>query len=317
MAIPTTLSKIVLVALNVVFIAAGALLIYIGVSFKGNQWSDVFSAATATPLNSLGLYTLIFGSVVVGIASLGIFGALCRNKVLLSIYAVFVFIALAVFSAFAVLTFMSASTASKWTAAQFPAATEETQVATSLNEVYCYAQGARLCTSASARDAFKAFVPALADTIVTVSTLLQINVDEKTGINGFCNQVDKQVAALGAVGATAAKSLPAQYKQVCDTCADVKNKYGDFQSIFDFAEEKCPLNPTTATFCGNFLLSKTQTNVFKSAPYEVCRPAILDLWHSVSMKLAIGSTIAAVVALILLFFACAAGKKDDYDRFSY
>ncbi|RHZ31971.1 hypothetical protein DYB31_006028 [Aphanomyces astaci] len=317
MAIPTTLSKIILVGLNILFIAAGALLIYVGVSFKGNHWSDVFSAATATSVNSLGLYTLIFGIVVVAIACLGLFGALCRNKILLTVYAVFVFLALAVFTAFAVLAFISASTASKWNAAEFPAATEESQVASSLNEVYCYAQGARLCTLASPREAFKTFVPALADTIVGVSTLLKINVDETTGINGFCLQVDKQVAALGVVGATAAKALPSQYKQVCETCADVDKKYSNYKSIFEFAEEKCPLNPTTATFCGNFLLSKTQTNVYKSAPYEVCRPAILDLWHSMSMKLAIGSTVAAAISLILLFFACAAGKRSDYDRYSY
>ncbi|KAF0750165.1 hypothetical protein AaE_006807 [Aphanomyces astaci] len=304
MAIPTTLSKIILVGLNILFIAAGALLIYVGASFKGNHWSDVFSAATATSVNSLGLYTLIFGIVVVAIACLGLFGALCRNKILLTVYAVFVFLALAVFTAFAVLTFISASTASKWNAAEFPAATEESQVASSLNEVYCYAQGARLCTLASPREAFKTFVPALADTIVGVSTLLKIN-------------VDKQVAALGVVGATAAKALPSQYKQVCETCADVDKKYSNYKSIFEFAEEKCPLNPTTATFCGNFLLSKTQTNVYKSAPYEVCRPAILDLWRSMSMKLAIGSTVAAAISLILLFFACAAGKRSDYDRYSY
>ncbi|KAF0718521.1 Aste57867_1623 [Aphanomyces stellatus] len=310
MGMPTTFSKIILVVLNTVFIAAGAFLIYLGTNLKGSNWSDVFSSATAVSVDSLGLYTIIFGSGVCLIALSGFFGALCHSRGLLTVYSVFLFISFAVFTLVAVVGFMSSSTASKWNDKDFPAAKEETSVASGFNEVYCYSQGARLCTSAKARDAFQAFVPASADLIITAAKALQIDVDAPTGVNGFCGSVDKQIAALGIAGTLAAKALPSEYKQACQTCATVQSQYGQYKTIFDWTEEKCALNKASALYCGKFLVSKSQGNdVYTGAPYATCRPAILDLWKSYSSKLAIGATVFAAVSLVLIFVSCEAGKR--------
>ncbi|CAK4069069.1 unnamed protein product [Aphanomyces euteiches] len=315
MAIPTTCSKIILVVLNLIFVAAGALLIYIGTAFKGSQWTEVLSTAVPSTVDKIGLYIIIFGCLVCVIACFGFFGALCRSRGLLTVYSFFVFVAFAIFTAGAVVAFISASTASKWNSNAFPADDKETSVATGLNQVYCYTQGARLCTTASASEAFAAFVPDQATTIVAAAKLLQIDVEAKTGVNGFCSQVDKQITALGAAGALAAQQLPSAYKQACTTCADVQTKYGQYKSIFEWTEKKCALTTTTALYCGKFLLtSKQPSDVYKDAPYEQCRPALLDLWRSYSTQIAVGCTVTAVVALFLIFIACEAGKRFDYSQ---
>ncbi|KAF0718522.1 Aste57867_1624 [Aphanomyces stellatus] len=309
MTLPTTFSKIILVVLNLVFIAAGGVFIYIGVSVGGSQWSDILSSGTSTAVSTFGTLAIATGAGICAIACFGFFGALCRNKCLLTIYSIFVFLAMVLFIAAAVLAFGSASTANDWINKSFPAVQNENDVAEGFNQAYCYAQAGRLCTSASAKDALAVFLPNSAATITTVATQAGIDMTEATGVLGFCKNVQAKAGAL-------ASMLPAEYKKACDACQTVGDKYGNYKAIFSWADAKCPLNTKTSLFCGQFLMTNKQASVFTGAPYESCRPAVLDMWKSTSKNIAIGSTVLAVVALVVMFVACQAGKSpaDEYSK---
>ncbi|KDO34309.1 hypothetical protein SPRG_19123 [Saprolegnia parasitica CBS 223.65] len=306
MALTNTCSKIILVLLNLAFIAAGAVFIYYGLDVKHNGWTDIFQGNVSK--NGLDTGVIAFGAVVIGIALFGFLGALCRNKCLLVLYSIFVFVAMAIFILLAVLFFLSASTASKWAGEAYPADAEnEPDLAIGFDKVYCYAQAANLCMTSSATSAINAFYPSGAATILAVASLIKVNVSEPTGINGFCTSVDKQLAAVSIPNV----KMPSEYTEVCKACKEVASKYDAYKAIFEWTNEQCPLTATSAVWCGQFILSKKEGDAYKGAPYQECRPKILDLWKSLSNKVAIGSTILAVVSLVLLFMACSAGRSDE------
>ncbi|EQC34481.1 hypothetical protein SDRG_07809 [Saprolegnia diclina VS20] len=306
MALTNTCSKVILVLLNLAFIAAGAVFIYYGLNVKNNGWTDIFQGNVSK--GGLDTGVIAFGAVVIAIALFGFLGALCRNKCLLVLYSIFVFLAMAIFILLAVLFFLSASTANKWAGEAYPADAEnEPDLAIGFDKVYCYAQAANLCMTSSATAAINAFYPSGAAAILSVASLIKVNVSEPTGINGFCNSVDKQLAAVSIPNV----KMPSEYTEVCKTCKEVASKYEAYKSIFEWTNEQCPLSVTSAAWCGQFLLSKKEGDAYNGAPYKDCRPKILDLWKSLSNKVAIGSTILAVVSLILLFMACSAGRSDE------
>ncbi|KAG9410449.1 hypothetical protein AC1031_018489 [Aphanomyces cochlioides] len=313
MALSSTLSKIILVILNLAFIAAGALFIYAGVSVGGGHWSDVFSDATYTSLNNFGHMLIAFGCVVCAIALCGFFGAFCRSKCLLTIYSVFVFLGMAVFIVAAVFAFGSASTAKDWAGKSFPADPKESDLAKGFNEVYCYAEAARLCTTASGSEAIAFFLSdSAAATFTTAATAAGIDMTAKTGVVGFCASVDSKLGTI-------ASTLSSEYKTLCSTCNSVNEKYGDYSGFFDWAQEKCPLTTATGAYCGKFIASGSQpssSDFFTAAPYGTCRTAVFDLWKSTSNKIAIGSTVLAVVALVLLFMSCQAARNEDGGDYS-
>ncbi|OQR90829.1 hypothetical protein ACHHYP_05204 [Achlya hypogyna] len=307
MALTNTCSKAILIVLNLAFIAAGAVFIYYGLNVKNNGWTDIFQGNVSK--GSLDTGVIAFGAVVIAIALFGFLGALCRNKCLLVLYSIFVFLAMAVFILLAVIFFLSASTANKWANEAYPADAEnEPDLAAGFDEVYCYAQAANLCMTSSATDALTAFYPgAGAQSILSVATLLKINVTAPTGINGFCKAVDNQLAAVPLPNV----KMPSQFTDVCNKCKEVETKYSAYKSIFEWTNEQCPLSTTSALWCGQFLINNKAGDAYVGAPYKECRPQLLSLWKSLSNKVAIGSTVLAVVSLILLFMACSAGRNDD------
>ncbi|OQS05523.1 hypothetical protein THRCLA_02367 [Thraustotheca clavata] len=306
MALTNTCSKVILIVLNLAFIVAGALFIYYGLNIKNNGWTDIFQGNVSK--SGLDTAIIAFGALVIAIALFGFLGAACRNKCLLVIYSIFVFIAMALFIVIAVVFFLSAHTAKSWADQSYPADTNEPDLAIGFDQVYCYAQGANLCMSYSATAALKAFYPGSESaTILTVASLLKINVTEKTGVVGFCSNVDKQLAAASVPNV----KMPQQYTDACDACRNVSSKYSNYKSIFEWANDECPLTTTAATWCGQFILNGKQGDAYSAAPYYDCRPRILDLWRSLSNAVAIASTVLAIVALILLFMACSAGRRQE------
>ncbi|KAG9414552.1 hypothetical protein AC1031_007959 [Aphanomyces cochlioides] len=313
MSIPATWSKVILVVLNLAFLAAGSLLIYSGSAVGSGHWTEVYSDATYASLNTFGHILIGFGSTICWIALFGLFGVFCRSKCLLLVYGFFVFVGMAIFIVAAVLAFGSASTAKNWAAKSYPADLKEVDVAKGFNQVYCYAEAGRLCTTASGSDVIAFFLSGTAaSTFITAATAAGVDLTSNTGVVGFCKSVDDKLGSL-------ASSLPSEYKTMCSTCASVKDKYGDYAGFFDWAEEKCALTATSTAYCGKYIVSGSQpssSDYFTGAPYSSCRPAVYDLWKSTANKIATGSTILAIIALVVLIMSCQAAKNEDGNHYS-
>ncbi|ETV87002.1 hypothetical protein H257_02017 [Aphanomyces astaci] len=311
-----TLAKAFLILLNLGFIVGGSLLIYLGVVLRGGHWSDVFSANNITSDgNSASMILIILGGVIVLIAFFGFAGAICANRCLLTLYSVFVVIAMLIFIGVAILGFVAGGGAKNWASKAYPAVAQESEIATGFNGVYCQAQGARFCTSATAKEAFAALVPTASATITAVASEVGIGVTEPTGVVGFCKNVDAKAASLGPLEAAFTAKLPKEYKSACGVCDDVNIKFGDYKSIFEWTNDQCPMTPPVAMWCGAYLLTNaSDQGVYEGTPYKQCRPVVLELWRSYATKVGIGGVILAVIALVLVVLACRIGRQnnDDY-----
>ncbi|KAG9410444.1 hypothetical protein AC1031_018484 [Aphanomyces cochlioides] len=302
-----TLAKIVLIAVNLGFLAAGALLIALGAKAYNAHWTDVFSTDRATDVNSMAAVIIALGAVIIVIAAFGFAGAIFRSRCLLTSYTIFVVIGLAIFITVTVLGFTTSHRANDWGGKEFPADAAENNVTTAFNEVYCYAEGGRFCLTSSVKDSMSVFFPTFGDAGVASLALLGIDVNATTGLLGVCDQVKAKVGL--------SLALPDGFQSACETCQDVKNKYGDYTSIFDWTNDKCPLTQGTGQWCGKFLVTKNQTTLFLNAPYEQCHVPVLKLWKDYGKKVAIGGIIMAVASLVLVVLACRVARKGDNSRY--
>ncbi|RHY51264.1 hypothetical protein DYB30_009316, partial [Aphanomyces astaci] len=100
---PITLAKVVLILVNIGFIVAGSLLIWLGSKSRDGHWSDIFSTGTATDVSTVSAVVMALGASVILIALFGLTGAACRNRCLLTLYSIFVVVGLIIFVAIAVL----------------------------------------------------------------------------------------------------------------------------------------------------------------------------------------------------------------------
>jgi hypothetical protein len=306
-----TCSKIILIVLNLVFITAGALFFYYGLNLKQSRWTNI-----STSVRDFGTGVTVFGGLIIVIALFGLLGTICWNKCLLGIYGIFVFTAMAVFVALAVIVFMSSSSAKTWKTSDYPASENEPTVANGFNKIYCYAQGANLCMSTSAKDAISIFVPGVDDLFERTLSLLNFNLSSKTGINGFCESAAAKIDESGSVGALAQNLFPPEYTKVCSICKNVSNHFSNYSSIFQWAEDQCPFEPSTAFWCVKFLSTGTGGDIYVGAPYKQCRPAVLNFWSFFANTAGYVFTIMGVATLVLLFMVCSAGRQKYEDNYS-
>ncbi|RHY30554.1 hypothetical protein DYB32_004224 [Aphanomyces invadans] len=310
-------AKVMLILINIGFIVAGSLLIWLGTKSRNGHWTDIFSTGTATDVNTVATAIIALGASVIVIAFFGFAGAACRNRCLLTLYSIFVVLGLIIFVAITVLGFLSSSQANTWIAKSFPADPAETDVAKGFNQVYCYAEGGRFCVTSPAKDAINTFFPTGSDATVTALSAAGIDVNANTGLLGVCDQVSAKLASLPATAAEIVKSaLPNEYKDACATCQDVKANYGDYSAVFDWVDGKCPLTTETAQWCGAFLITKNQTSVYEKAPYKQCRAPVLGLWKDYSTRVGIGGIVLSVLSLLLIVLSCKAARNNESDGYT-
>ncbi|OQS04624.1 hypothetical protein THRCLA_03156 [Thraustotheca clavata] len=299
-------SKYTLIVLNIGFVVAGALLIYIGATNTGG-WTDVFNPATNAATVSVFHLVLAFGILVLLIALMGLFGAMKRSKCLLYTYALFVFIALVIFVLIMITGFTSASTANKWDDATFPAENAETSVAEAFDTAYCSVLVDHYCVSGSVSDAMSIFSSTSASAAATIIKLFNLNADERVGFKNLCaslNTTSKD--SLGTVNVET-------FNATCTACKQAGSV--DFSSLYDWAQDHCPLTTSSATWCVNYLNTKNYAS--PDVVYTKCRPAVLDLFKKFANKIAIGSLVFSCVSLILLIMACTTARTTNKDQDVY
>lgn len=290
-------AKVVVLLVNMAFMVAGAMLVYFSHRVKTSGWLDAFQGDYAWVGTTTFLLTLILGAVVMGLAALGCFGALLRQKLLLTVYAVVLVVTLIFFVVIAIGAHSVNSKATNWDAAQFPAVESETSIGENFNQLYCAAQVPYYCEDAGVNDVLSMFGQSLPGT--------------------FSSSMTNFASLCGVVNV-------AQVETVCKVCALVA-QYDQYSPVLDWAQEKCPRNAKNQVWCGTSLLSSgnvtSQGNaVANNAPYGQCRPVFFDLiktWSSFLMGSAISVGIAtiAVFALTMVLRFKSSASDDDDERY--
>ncbi|POM63134.1 Hypothetical protein PHPALM_16414, partial [Phytophthora palmivora] len=140
-----------MVLVNIGFLVAGALLMSFNSKLEDSGWADALkdtdyesAADTATSMLQL------LGVAAITLAIVGIVGAIIQNRLLLLLYSVVMIIAMSAFGVLAGTAFTFKTKMTDWEEATFPADEQETKVAKTFNEVYCYAEGYYYCNNATA-----------------------------------------------------------------------------------------------------------------------------------------------------------------------
>uniref|UniRef100_K3WYM3 Tetraspanin n=1 Tax=Globisporangium ultimum (strain ATCC 200006 / CBS 805.95 / DAOM BR144) TaxID=431595 RepID=K3WYM3_GLOUD len=270
-------AKIVLLLVNMAFMVAGSLLVYFSHRVKTSGWLDAFEGDYAWVGTTTFLCTLILGAVVISLAMLGCFGALLRQKMLLTIYAVVLVLTAGFFVVIVIGAHSAKSKAEEWSAKDFPAVESETSIGENFNQLYCAAQVPYYCEDASINDVLTVFGQSLP--------------------GYFDNSVSNFSSLCGVLNVT-------QVDVVCKVCELVK-KYDQYSPVLDWAEDKCPRNTQNQAWCGQFLLSGGNvsaqgTAVENNAPYGQCRPVFFELIEKWGNTLMVGSIIVCIATVAVL-----------------
>ncbi|GMF51585.1 unnamed protein product [Phytophthora fragariaefolia] len=285
-----TTAGVLMVLVNIGFLVAGALLLRFNSKLESSGWADALtdtdyeSAATTatTMLRFLGI-----GAIT--LAVIGIVGAIVQNRVLLLLYSVVMIIAMSAFGVLAGTAFTFKTKMKDWEAATFPAEDQETKLAETFNQVYCYAEGYYYCNNATAQETYETFFP-------NASTALVSLLPNTTGIVSICSELQGSVDGLSTV---------------CDAC-NMSTTYAKYDKVLTWANDKCPRNNVTGTWCASFLSTGTAGEIYNGSPYGHCRNIFLDVAIDWSGTLATAGLLVAIAAAAIVAMACFARRSKNY-----
>ncbi|OQR87787.1 hypothetical protein ACHHYP_08040 [Achlya hypogyna] len=298
----TDISKITLILLNLAFVVAGALLIYVGVSVSSG-WASVYSSASNASTNGTFNLIIAFGVLVLVIAFMGLMGALKRQKCLLYTYGFFVLIALALFVLIMVTAFSGASTANEWADKSFPADSDETAVSKAFDSAYCGVMVDHYCEKGSLGDAIAVFSPSTSESLTKIMKTLNINANDRTGLQSLCKSLNS--TAAGSLVELNVKT----FKNICEACDEAADV--DFSDLYNWAQDHCPLTTSSAKWCLEYL--STDEYPSPDTVYPACRPSVLDLFHKFAKKVAIGSLVFSIAAVVILVMTCVTARSASKD----
>lgn len=268
-------AKVLLLLLNMAFIVAGCLLVYFSHRVENSGWLEVFQGDYAWIGSSTLLFLLALGAVIIALAALGCFGALLQQKLLLTIYAVLLFLTALLFVVVAVGAYMANSKADAWGSKNYPATGNEASIGANFNKLYCYAQVPYYCEDATVNSVLAMFNVSLSGYFT----------DSTTNFTSVCDTVN-----LEAINATCA---------VCDLISE----YDQYTVMLDWIESTCPHSSTNQLWCGGFLLNATSANdMSSSAPFMECRSVfykLIERWTNVIMVATFICLVAAVIVLVI------------------
>ncbi|TYZ51668.1 hypothetical protein PybrP1_003410 [[Pythium] brassicae (nom. inval.)] len=281
-----SLPNVLLLLINAVFVAAGALLVSFALKLKATGWTDALDGTEYESTAQLAItVTKALGFVAIALAVIGVAGAVTRNRVLLLLYSFCMALMMLVFGVIGAAAFAFKGKLGDWQAAAFPANKEESSLAGSFNEAYCYAQGAYLCNNATTHEAVKVFLPELPESAAALLPDVQ-------GINSLCEKKTALMAGL---------------QSVCTACAQAK-QFAKYDKILTWANDKCPRTATTSTWCGKFLATGKGGEVFVSSPYSQCRTIFLGIAADWANSLAVMGVLAALAAAFLVALSCSSRR---------
>ncbi|KAK1947750.1 hypothetical protein P3T76_000040 [Phytophthora citrophthora] len=276
-----------MVLVNIGFLVAGALLLRFKSTLESSGWADAlvgtdYESAADTATTAV----QILGIAAITLALIGIVGAIIQNRLLLLLYSVIMVIAMSAFGVLAGTAFTFKTKMTDWEESTFPAEDQESKLAETFNEVYCYAEGYYYCNNATAQEAYGTFFPNASTTLVSL-------LPNTTGIVSLCNELNGTVEGLATV---------------CEAC-NMSTTFAKYDKILTWAESKCPRTATTGQWCASFLATGTAGAVFDGAPYGQCRTIFLDVAIDWSGTMGIAGLLVAIAAAVIVALACFARRS--------
>uniref|UniRef100_M4BN63 Tetraspanin n=1 Tax=Hyaloperonospora arabidopsidis (strain Emoy2) TaxID=559515 RepID=M4BN63_HYAAE len=257
------------------FMVAGCLLVYFSHRVTTSGWLDAFNGDYAWIGTSTLVFMLVLGAVVIALSSLGCFGALLQQKLLLTIYALVLVLTLVLFGVVAVGGFLANSKAADWKTRAYPVTRQEASLGANFNRLYCSAQVPHYCQDATVHTVLEMFNVSLTDHFL----------DSTTNFTNVCSAV-----TLAAIS------------DVCDVCHLVA-RYRKYAMVLDWSETSCPRTSTKQVWCGGFLLNATAADdMVANAPFMECRSVFYELvakWTHVVLVASIICIIAAMAVLAM------------------
>ena len=180
----------------------------------------------------------------------------------------------------------------------YPGALREPSIADNFNQVYCYAEGAYLCTAVPVVDLLNFIIPgSVPDSIVS-------SLEGFEGVNDICNtaQTSFYLDILFPGG---------HLTTLCQECEKVA-QYEQYEAIYSWVDEQCPLaeaGNAVLSWCGRFIVQGEIGNSYDGAPYGACRPEFLDIWSTISKNIGSGMVAFLVFLLITILSACALTRR--------
>lgn len=286
-------ASVLLILVNLGFVVAGVFLIRFTSQLNSTGWLEAlneteYQSAAGTLLTAV----MALGVAAIALALIGIAGALMRNRMLLLIYSFMMVAAMIIFGVIGGTAFSFRSKMVAWLEGVYPYDDSEKTFAPKFNEVYCYAQGAYFCNSATTEDLVAIFLP-------TVPAPVTSMLPQVKGLNSLC--------AIDGI------SLVPNSESVCKAC-DLAKEFAKFEKVLAWADEKCPRTATTAMWCASFLSSGTPGEVFINSPYSECRTPFLTVAADWGTSLMVMGGAAFLAAALLLALSCFARRgRDAYD----
>ncbi|KAE8884097.1 hypothetical protein PF005_g4974 [Phytophthora fragariae] len=285
-----TTAGVLMVLVNIGFLVAGVMLMRFSSSLESSGWADALTgtdyesaASTATTMLRM------LGIGAIALAVVGIVGAIVQNRVLLLLYSVVMVIAMSAFGVLAGTAFTFKTKMKDWESATFPAEDQETKLAKTFNEVYCYAEGYYYCNNATAQETYETFFP-------NASTALVSLLPNTSGVVSVCDEL--QTSAISVDGLST----------VCDAC-NMSTTYAKYDKILTWANDKCPRNDVTGTWCASFLSTGTAGEIYNGSPYGHCRNIFLDVAIDWSGTIATAGLLVAIAAAAIVAMACFARRS--------
>ncbi|TDH73195.1 hypothetical protein CCR75_009751 [Bremia lactucae] len=266
-------AEVLILLLNMAFMVVGCLLVYFSHRVETSGWMDAFQSDFEWIGSSTLTFLLVLGAIVIALAAFGCLGALLHQKLLLTIYAMVLFVTIILFIVVAVGATTANSKADDWGMKVYPTTDQEASLGANFNKLYCYAQIPYYCEDASVNSVLDMFNVSLSGYFT----------DSTTNFSRVCGTM----------------SLPVIY----DSCAvcDLIPQYSRYSVVLDWIKASCPRSPTNQVWCGDFLLTTTAAgDMFTNAPFMECRITFYDLVKKWTNVVTVGSFVSIVAAVMVL-----------------
>jgi len=279
-----------LVLVNLVFAAAGILFIYYPLN-NNSGWRDAFKDDVPGS-QAIFAGAILLGCTLISVSGLGLYGVLRNTTKVLCCYSAHVGLAVVLAVTLMAGSFVSMNFAEELSGSSYPGAEQEPAIANAFNQAYCTAEGAYLCTSVNVRDLVESANGQVPDFVLS-------QLEGFEGVDDLCNT---------AKGKVVLSTLPdsSLMKTVCDEC-NKANQYKQYEGAFAWVDEQCPLTEVGAdalSWCAAYLFEGKEGATYDGAPYEACRPKVLEVWIATSKNMGIGMSVSLVILLIVMVSSC-------------
>ncbi|CAI5734174.1 unnamed protein product [Peronospora destructor] len=278
-----------MILVNVCFLASGIMLLRYSSMLETSGWADALRSTDDDSFSHTATTMLqLLGFAVIALALVGIVGAIVQNRLLLLLYSIVMVIAMLAFGVLAGTAYTFNTKMAEWEDAPFPADDQETKVATTFNEVYCYAEGYYYCNTATVKETYVTFFP-------NASTELVNLLPDTKGVVSLCGKLDGAVEGLNTL---------------CEACK-MSTTFAKYEKVLLWAETKCPRSVVTGRWCALFLATGAAGEVYNDSPYGQCRIVFLEVAIDWSKTLATAGLAVAIAVAVLVALTCFARRSKD------